>query len=89
MTKDLSSGRELRFQCEEYAREQWGPRVTEQENTIRELKYRLVMVQEKESRLHSEAEEGRALKKMLKAINENPAAKAFWDKTMAMMRLAD
>ncbi|MNR87688.1 hypothetical protein D3C72_185870 [compost metagenome] len=85
----MNSNSDLRYECEEYARQQWGPMVTERDNTIRELRARLHAVEAKESKLKVEAEHGRALAKMVAAINENPASKVYWDKAMAMLRLSE
>lgn len=85
----MSSNSEKRFLCEEYAREQWGPLVSKANEEVRLAKQQLKIFEEENDRLKADAAHGRALMKMIKAIEENPAAKAFWDKTMAMIRLVE
>ena len=85
----LDSNNSLRYTCEEYAREQWGPIVARANEECKQYRTDMERMQKKMNEMSLDAEAGRSFKKMVKAINDNPAAKSYWDKMLAMMRLTE
>ncbi len=85
----MSSNSDLRYTCEEYAREQWGPVIAQANEKAAFYAAELRRLEAVNAQLVREAEDGRAFRKLMAAIKDNPAAEAFWNKTMAMLRLVE
>lgn len=83
----LDSNNSLRQTCEEYAREQWGPIVANANREITVYRNENLELMRKNRDLSADAEAGRAFKKLMKELNENPAAKHYWDKFMMVLKL--
>ena len=85
----LGSNNSLRHACEEYAREQWGPLLTQANENAAYHKKEMHRVLQRNEERERDAEAGRAFKKLMKELRVNPAAQQYWDKFLMVLKLSD
>lgn len=76
-------------QFEEYARKTWGPLISQQNQTVHDLKRRMEKMNEEWATMALQASHGRALSKLIKRINDDPALRPHWDRIMMMLKLSN
>lgn len=74
---------------EEYCRTTWGPLVRKLNQEVSANRNLIKHLEAEITRLQKDAEAGRAFKKMMKAVRENPLLKDPWDKFMFALKMVD
>jgi len=78
-----------RFECEEYAREHWGYKVTKLNEDVRKLQAQIERLEKENAHLKRFESEIKGFRKLMFAIKENEMAHSYWKKVMVCLRLTE